>query len=700
MLFAMPLLSMEPCPKAVSRDLALKKIHDIACAGNYGPDDYCDDGSGKIVKSKIGDYREAGPKMFSRFVFRTPLNRTGLHLVRITYPDDKTRTCEIFSWSPLKADLYNAQTGYFSGRFLPISHRMQEHEYIIWAHHTDHAVVFTTWLSNEPAAAARIEVFEIEGRLPSSKLSGLETERLLGLYWEDPNSFPTCFGSEKPNLEDFDIVAKNLCDYLDYTGQNVLFHPAVGYDGPIYNSLIEPRGGMGGKYLPAAGHLDILINRFEERSLKLFPTFNVFSLNSLLSEMNADIEEIKKGKETFNVVDKDNVVYLKAWVHKHPTFNALQPWVQKKIKALVNELAERYGSSISFSGIAFHLNMPQPMYLGGLDSSYDDFTISWFERESGIIIPVDKKDPERFSRRYTWLINNKKEIWITWRCRKITDYYNELAEILKKQRSDLKLVIAFLEPPMPIIDEQSLEWQNGKSLYDSARETGIDPVMLAENPNIIFIKYMGPCDTHKRLTLLHRGKNLLAGLDIKTLRAIDFADEQLKKMRQTDLFGLYFQNRYFETDIGKKEPLKSSWFKSIEWRASAVVPAHDHFMEYYSRGLAVFDPMLITSGGFTTGTVGHEKKIKKFAEVYRLLPVGKWNEITNVHKNAVVRWLARDNKTYLYAVNSGYEKITISIPFKEKRIYTSLGNSPSLQTADSSFKAELGPYELAGWVSK
>ena len=143
-LFEAPVCVLAPMDRQGVGEAALREVVRVDLTQTLGADAFCDDGTSRVVHAEPGAYREAGPRKHSRFVARLPLRRTGLHLVRVTYPDDKPRTCEIASWSPEEADRFNAHTGYFTGDDFPLSGRMRTFELVMWARHVDQTLIFTS----------------------------------------------------------------------------------------------------------------------------------------------------------------------------------------------------------------------------------------------------------------------------------------------------------------------------------------------------------------------------------------------------------------------------------------------------------------------------------------------------------------------------------------------------------------------------
>lgn len=690
-LYLMPTFVMAPHPRQPVGALKLQPVAAVDLTQNLGPERLCEDGSSRVVDSPAGRYRECGEARGARFVVRLTLRQPGLHLLRVRYPDDKPRTCEIAACSPDEADLYNVQTGYLTGPPYATSNRFQTLDCVLWARDIHQSVIFTTWEANKPAAAASVEAFEVTGGLPASPVAAVDSPRQIGLYWEDAAPLPWCVGAEGTSFAAFDTAARNLCDLMDYTGANVLFHPAVWYEGPIYDSLVEEDGTLGGRDLPAAGWMEILLRRFQERGFTFYPTFNVHELASLQASGNADVEQVKAGAPTCNAVTSDGQMKSRTWHNQPPAYNALHPQVQARVLALVQELVDRYGASPAFGAVAFHLTRCQLLQLGGLDSSYDDWTLGQFEHDTGVKVPAAANDPDRFGKRCDWLLAHVRERWIQWRCQRLADYYGTVAQVLRKRRADLKLVAAVLNP-LPVVDAP--RWAQGTRLADLSREAGIDPALIGRQPGVVVVKHLGPSDYRFRVATSPPGSEQAA----LPLRGMDFADDQLRDYRVTPDFGVFLYNRYFESSSRQRQTLRCSWYSDPGWLASAIVPGAGHFMEYYAHAMAALDPALITIGGFTLGTVGHEAQVARFADVFRRLPVGTWEEVPSGGSQVVARTLLVHGARYLYAVNLSDAPGKLTLPAGLVADAAPLGASPAPVRTDQGWTAELAPYQLAAWT--
>ena len=255
---------------------------------------------------------------------------------------------------------------------------------------------------------------------------------------------------------------------------------------------------------------------------------------------------------------------------------------------------------------------------------------------------------------------------------------------------------------MSIIDPQRLAWLGGKQLVELSREAGIDPTLLARHPGIVIQQRLGPTAKKKRLTFgTARGRwgsppPTPESLD--AVREMDLDAEQQREFRRTTDFGVFLYNRYFESAIGRNRPLKSKWFRSIPWRATAVVPAGDHFMEYYAHAVAMFDPSFVAIGGFTNGTVGHESRVARFARVFRQLPVGTWQEIAGLANGVVGRSIHVGGKRYVYVVSKSCRHARVAL--RGTRVMRPIGGSPRLVAGNDGMAVTLAPYQLAAWVEE
>ena len=63
--------------------------------------------------------------------------------------------------------------------------------------------------------------------------------------------------------------------------------------------------------------------------------------------------------------------------------------------------------------------------------TYDDETMRQFAEEENLDLPGEVGDAGRFRQRYEWIMQNAREQWIDFRCRKFAELYGKLAGALQ-----------------------------------------------------------------------------------------------------------------------------------------------------------------------------------------------------------------------------------------------------------------------------
>lgn len=85
-------------------------------------------------------------------------------------------------------------------------------------------------------------------------------------------------------------------------------------------------------------------------------------------------------------------------------YNVLHPDVQDKYIAVLGELADTLGDTEAFAGISTRMMFTWQWQgwncLPGLNWGYDDWTIQEFEKSTGIDVPGEAKDPNRYGERF------------------------------------------------------------------------------------------------------------------------------------------------------------------------------------------------------------------------------------------------------------------------------------------------------------
>lgn len=605
----------------------------------------------KVVDSPLGAYREAGHNRNDRFALTFKIAEPHVpHVAVVTYPDDKPRTLEVMLQPLDVRNDYQAQTGVFTGDEYPLSHALQEQKIVFWPQCTNMSFIFMTAEKGRPAAVKSLKIYRLEGgfpRLAVKPFIGSVPAREIGLYHEDP-VFADCYGSLPGNPDmhffpQFETVIDRMLDYHQSFGMNTVHYPISWYHGPLFGSEAEPLTDFGGRPHPA-GYPKYLMRRLAARGMTFNGWLHLHQIDSLLPYTITDDDRVRNGEETVINMRFDNRLFFRAWHGRDPVYNPLDPHVQEAVKRQFAEIVARYGDEPALNGLTLNTVRHSIFAFGSLDSGYNDVNLVRFQSETGLRIPVDRKDRFRFAKSYQWLMTNAKEPWTQWRCQKLHDYYKELAGILRAQRKELTLgvVIFAAEDGKATADylgaSRPLEW---------AREQGIDPTLYTNDPEIVFRYSMVPADLRWR-----RGHGSTEP-EVYAVRTVDSAPGIVMPLALTPSASVNMHDRYFENDVAKKAPLKGLSSKTSEcgWRVSALNGNTVHGLENHVFALNNLDALTITKGGFLVGTFGIEDKIGRFAKAYRALPAVKFADVAGLADPVRVRQKVVDGGNFFYVLN-------------------------------------------------
>lgn len=750
------------------------------CTQDYPSEQYFAHGDVRVVESTAGRYREAEAKPLSRFGYRFRIENVGRpHRIVIRYPDDKRRFMCIMDGTS-----YDLTTGLFTGWEQPLTGQMLELRQLFWPRWQDCSVVFMTWGEGEPAAVASIEIQALDD-LPVLTVPGdpgNNTRREIGIQYEDPCG---CCAAEGALTRDEWI--NHLVQYARHSGQNLLAYPMAWYHGPQFPSDREPSDGFGmivardrKQYSRWTSHpvdwYAPLFERFAREGLAFQGALTLLRLGSLMQKMNIDLDAIKGGAETFNnmlwndqvqsstndwtpiynarnftkiaenLKDKPPLepssalkepLYGERGVpgtHTGPMFNPLHPTVQEALIGFVREIGTRYAGFPAFKGISFNMFASAMPWFGSIHAGYDDLSVSLFEKETGIHVPVDAKAPSRFSQRYTYLTTTCRPAWVDWRCRKIRSLFGELRKALAASRADLRLTITLWDETTVtnVLGQATaaLQLYARPSMLQFYRDAGIDIDLYRDEPGLEIDRGMGnPRDRGGH------GSNPWGGttlpIEAQTLyRDFDYLDaETLDAFRQHERPGAFIFNCWVEAwgkhvwfqpgpgdsdtaafavldgqpadgilRLNSEYPKDGFWWDS-QLRITPPFPSGPHFLEPYAHALAEFDACRITRGGLFLDKA-HTELLQSFTRAYRALPRCKLGAVGDTTDPVAVRSLRDESECIFYAVNREYYPVEVKIQFTgtpESLTDAATGTALDVSAANHFV---LGPYELRVFTMK
>lgn len=745
----------------------------IDCTRNLPSDCFFSTGDDRVAESAAGRYREAAGKPLSRFGYRFHIEHVGKpHLALIRYPDDKRRFMCV-----MDGTCYDLSTGITTGFAYPLTGGMREIRQVFWPRWQDCTLVFMTWGCDEPAAVASIEIRELDSlpALPPPPASPGGPRRELGIQYEDP-----CGTGASEGAMSKEEWVDRIITYARHTGQSLFTYPIAWYHGPQYPSAVEPADAFDVVVAPDRKQyiryttnppewIAPMLQRFEAAGMSFFASLTLLRLGSLMRQMNLDLDAVQKGADTVNsllwcdriqegTMDWTTVYNARNYpevvkrglgvgvmsdfpytygertrqpYHSDPIFNPLHPVVQQAIRALVREIAEKYGNYAAFQGIGLNLWAPTFAWFGSLHSGYDDCTAALFTRETGIAIPIDPRDPQRFSKRYEFLIFQCRPAWVAWRCRKIHELLTSLRDELTAVRGDLRLIATlWSEPYLPRLignGKASNQLYARPSTVEFFREAGFDPALYENEPNLeADFQFEGGGRDRSP------GNNVQAPLEsFFMFRDHDFLDQEtLDAWYRLPRPGAFVFNAWHEAwgkhhwfpceaddprqhelavmsgqpaegifRMNSTYPEDGFWFDS-QLRITPAFPPGEHFLEPYAHALAELDACRITRGGLFLDKA-HSAELRGFATAYRALPAEKFATVGTSTDPVAVRALvpADEDHGYLYLVNREYYPVTVWVTLNRPAAFVDVANGSSVE-APAEWHVELGPYELRSFATE
>ena len=695
---------IEPeAPRRAGGELALKPVETIDCASDLGPEKFVAQGPTRVVRSSLGAYREADIKRNSRFALRVRMPNVGRpYVIDWEYPDDKPRTMEMIAQtvqSPSRQ--YELQTGAFCGGEYPLSKRMMTQRSIFWPRGEDVALIFMTAEKGRPAAAARVSVYEVQGRLPKLPVRPAKPvngwSRMVGLYYEDP-AFCYDFGGYTA-MPGFKLTIDRLTDYMDYFGQNLFMYPAVWYHGPFYPS--ESQGVAMSRSHPT-NFIEYMLLRFGQRGIHFIPTLNVHYLPSLAEE-KWDDAMLDTGEAASGPIMMlwDGAPNLTGWHGTPPNYNPLHPQVQRAVLVLVDEMLDLYADYPAFKGICFHLTKHCMLSFGSIDAGYNDYCVEAFERATGIRVPVGAESPGRVNQRYRWLMANARDQWIArdrwieWRCRALHAFYERIAEKLRRRRPDLKLILTLYRPNKRDIVGDARFNNVRDYVAQINRESGVDAALYKDSPNIVVQRTIYPADY--RWYRAHRRY----AKDPIEIRQLHVDSRHFSVLGQAREGWINMHDRYWEDAVGRGKKWKTFWGNETGWRVSTLNANQNHCLESYAIPLARADALSFTKGGFLVGTIGIERQVGRFTQAFRALPAAKFRDIPGLDGPVVGRFLPRAEGMYLYLVNPTPRAADASVRFDRRpESLRDLATGKAAAVSGRVQRLRLSPYGLVAYFVK
>ena len=699
----------------------------------------------KVVDSAFGKYIETSDEPLSRFGYRFKIdNKDKPHMLVVLYPDDKRRYMMIndtFS--------YDLSCGVFTGEEYPVTNTVKRIEKIFHTRTEDQTITFLSWGKGEPAAIFGFAVYELQ-EIPERDIKrpvGIPT-RHYGVQYEDP-----CGALSDLGALTISEWTERYIEFAKHTGLNILVQPINWYAGPTYDSEVQPPSAQ--YWVSLENHdqytvitskpydwLSSLIDECGKADIDFVGGMTLIRLGKLMKNMNIDITSIRNGKDTYNNMRADNMVQTSTndWTRIYnalnyekmiaenrapsnyegfelvygekrdsfggaPMFNPLHPEVQRQISEYLEEISKRFGNKKAFRGVSINVWHATMVWFSSLKIGYDDYTISLFEAETGIKIPCESTDPERFGKRFNYLTTRNRALWIEWRCKKIRELILKMRDSLKKYNPALNLYLCLWNEPVKRTMygkfDESMQYPAFLSENEFLREGGIDMALFEKDEGVYFSveqnqqRDRGCADTVDGAELSAEQKRYFHDLAYIDSSWID--GEKTNNKNGAFVFDSWVEGwgDYCKSPFNIHTPeidevirksgfdftaffkdtckLKSDgyWFES-QRQITSCYPAGANYMEPLAHAVAELDPLYLFRGGLYLDQ-SHIFEMQSYAGAFSTLPAVKFDSVAGKNDPITVREKTVGGVHYFYAVNrEPYEvfvRVYLSSPARCFEIY-------------------------------
>jgi hypothetical protein len=568
------------------------------------------------------------------------------------------------------------------------------------------------------ATISKVKIYEVEGELPklgiddkNQRMSGVFAEGgtlALGTFGYDQIRGSLAVAKDKNTFyRDNYLAVRNFIKYLRYRGDNMYIYGAVRYRGTEFPSRYIPPKGCATK-----GDLVALMGKmFEHNGLKLLLGIEANALMNVvrLPGFNVTPKEIKEGKEHLRQVDCYGDIPKGSYSQDG---NPFHPTVQREYSRIAEEIAERYKDFPAIAGIAWFTgnegitcptintanwkDRKDAVYPKQLIATYDDFTMAKFQKYLDKKIPVDAKDPERFRKRFDWIMQNAMEKWIQFRCEQFAALYRSFKNEMHKIAPQMEFFL--MDDPVGALGGPYSF--TGKAPLDKLRIYNIDPRLYKNEEKFVYNLLMpDPWNWRDRGRLRHLK-------DDEWLKVCETweNDPTLWKSLSGSNSGI-FLHRQFE-EKGLHLPHDRDWlFGKNPTRNLAQCyypqPGGRANLKQFAHIMANSTPKMITWMWCDDSIpIGHEDTMREFCYAFRQIPMGTYKTIKRPN-GIVVRMQTGvpEDKSSFYAVNTSDVAQKTQLKVKAGSVFEDIMSGKKVTAkADGTIDISVEPYQTRPFV--
>ncbi|MFK7777620.1 MAG: hypothetical protein QM501_05805, partial [Gimesia sp.] len=241
----------------------------------------------------------------------------------------------------------------------------------------------------------------------------------------------------------------------------------------------------------------------------------------------------------------------------------------------------------------------------------------------------------KFKTRYQFLTTTGLPQWTQWRCQKIKELHQKLAEILLKERPDTHLIFSARD----LLLSQSKSGdvisslKTGTQFRPVLRKLGLDFSDYDQFGNSIVLRPGGYYPDQQKASVAHFMNNHTA------------IDDSFK----TRLNGALYYHHPVEIRVPEFDQ-NSPWQPAFTWLVSQASPIGLTNRRRYIHTIATMDPYMIFDGSWTI-PFGQEKATRSIRSQLQKLPARPFQAIKTAEQPVIARFSRGKESTYYYLVN-------------------------------------------------
>lgn len=431
------------------------------------------------------------------------------HAIIADYPDDTDRIQElrISELDGAHRSRTIANDTVVCGVDHPLTHTLQHHHVLFFPSKDELTVSAVSigrmrggWSPERAARIGKIRIYEVLNDVPRPWVPETPGKTRWIAQQSEPGSrviMQNCFAAPAaPFINKALLAADTPCFYrswmvtylnmirrLRFSGENANVCGLYMYSGtqvPSDMSYITALGWSNGGSI--RDWFGLMCKLYEENDMHAYGSFEFHALPPIKCSHTYD--EVLAGADTPAQIDRTgSLLTYSPNYRKLAVPNWMHPDVRTALFNYLDEILSAYAPFPGFKGLNFNLFPPSwgPAWAVDTENShgadYSDVTIARFEKETGISVPVKTTDPERFAKRYEYLMEHAREPWTQWRCDAMTGLYAEIARRVRKARQDLEVIVTIGNPEMAGDDDSP-------GPFHVQRLCGLDMQALRSIPNV------------------------------------------------------------------------------------------------------------------------------------------------------------------------------------------------------------------------